>query len=49
MQDLGGDEFGSFEDVGILEVANLSLDEPEMEAMYFMDDVDGDKEEDDEL
>ena len=49
MWDLGGDEFGSFEDVGILEVDNLSLDEPEMEAMLFTDDMDGDKEAEDEL
>ena len=49
MWDLGGDEFGSFEDIGILEVANLSLDEPEMEAMLFTDDMDGDKEAEDEL
>lgn len=33
MWDVGGDAFGSFEDVGVLEVANLSLDEPELEAM----------------
>ena len=49
MWNLGGDEFDSFEDVGILKVANFSLDEPDMEAIYFMDGVDGDKEDDDEL
>jgi hypothetical protein len=31
MWDIAGDEFGSLEDCGILEVAKLSLDEPELE------------------
>lgn len=31
MWDVGGDAFDSFEDVGVLEVANLSLDEPDMD------------------
>ncbi|GAV59821.1 LOW QUALITY PROTEIN: Dimer_Tnp_hAT domain-containing protein, partial [Cephalotus follicularis] len=35
--DVGGDHHDSFEDVGILEVANLSLDEPDMEAVIFTD------------
>ena len=39
MWDIGGDSFGSLKDTGILEVANLSLDEPEMESVLFGDDV----------
>ncbi|GFS39366.1 UBX domain-containing protein [Actinidia rufa] len=35
-----GDQFGSLEDVGMLEVANLSLDEPELEVVVFTDDGD---------
>ena len=42
MWDLEGDEFETFEGLGILEVANLSLDKPELEVMVF---VDGDEEE----
>ncbi|KAL3714805.1 hypothetical protein ACJRO7_006671 [Eucalyptus globulus] len=34
MWDIGGYAFDSFEDVGVLEVANLSLDEPEMESVF---------------
>ena len=30
--DIAGDAFDSHEDVGMLEVANLSLDDPELEA-----------------
>ncbi|XP_057990609.1 uncharacterized protein LOC110669437 [Hevea brasiliensis] len=33
--DIGGDQFGSMEDVGVLEFANLSLDEPELESILF--------------
>ncbi|KAL3742587.1 hypothetical protein ACJRO7_017975 [Eucalyptus globulus] len=40
MWDIGGDAFDSFEDVGVLEVANLSLDEPEMESIFFAEEVD---------
>ncbi|KAL3745851.1 hypothetical protein ACJRO7_014884 [Eucalyptus globulus] len=36
MWDIGGNAFDSFEDVGVLEVANLSLDEPEMESFFFI-------------
>ncbi|GAV72515.1 LOW QUALITY PROTEIN: Dimer_Tnp_hAT domain-containing protein, partial [Cephalotus follicularis] len=32
-----GDHHDSFKDVGVLEVANLSLDEPDIEAMIFTD------------
>ncbi|XP_052201701.1 uncharacterized protein LOC127807702 [Diospyros lotus] len=39
MWDIGGDEFGSMEDVGILEFANLSLDEPELESVLFDEDI----------
>ena len=35
MWDVGGDDFGSMEDVGVLEFANLSLDEPELESIFF--------------
>ena len=31
MWDVGGDDFYSMEDVGYLEFANLSLDEPDLE------------------
>ncbi|KAF2320237.1 hypothetical protein GH714_026271 [Hevea brasiliensis] len=33
--DVGGDQFGSMEDVGVLEFTNLSLDEPELESVLF--------------
>ena len=39
--DIAGDSFDSFEDVGMLEVANLSLDEPDLEAVVFTDDGNG--------
>lgn len=42
MWDIAGDAFDSFEDVGELEVAQLSLDEPDLEAMLFTDEGDGD-------
>ena len=37
MWDVGGDGFDSMdiENVGLLEIANLSLDEPELEAVLF--------------
>lgn len=38
MWDVAGDEFGSLDDSGVLEVANLSLDEPDLEAVFFNDD-----------
>lgn len=38
MWDLGVDGFDTLDDVGILGMANLSLDEPEMEAMLFTTD-----------
>ena len=46
MWDISGDAFGSFEDVGMLDVATLSLDEPELENVLFTDDgsVGGDDE-----
>ncbi|XP_048139360.1 uncharacterized protein LOC115735362 isoform X2 [Rhodamnia argentea] len=40
MWDIGGDAFDTFEDVGVLEVASLSLDEPEMESVVFSEGVD---------
>ncbi|XP_027342768.1 uncharacterized protein LOC113855350 [Abrus precatorius] len=44
MWDIGGDEWDSIEGVGILEVASLSLDEPDLEAVIFTDDVEGNNE-----
>ncbi|KAL0313520.1 UNVERIFIED_CONTAM: hypothetical protein Sradi_5751300 [Sesamum radiatum] len=35
MWDVAGDAFETIEDVGILEIANLSLDEPELETVLF--------------
>ncbi|XP_038715219.1 uncharacterized protein LOC120008915 isoform X1 [Tripterygium wilfordii] len=40
MWDIAGDKFGTFEDVGELEVAQLSLDEPDLECVVFADDGD---------
>ncbi|KAG5562100.1 hypothetical protein RHGRI_004972 [Rhododendron griersonianum] len=40
--DVGGDAFDSLEGAGILEIANLSLDEPDMEAVLFTDEGEGD-------
>ena len=40
MWEIAGDTHDSFEDVRVLEVANLSLDEPELETVVFIDDVD---------
>ena len=42
MWELGGNGFKLFEDPGILEVANIFLDEPDLEALLF---VDGDEDE----
>ncbi|KAL9680292.1 hypothetical protein QQ045_018170 [Rhodiola kirilowii] len=38
MWDIGSDKFGTLEDTAILELADLSLDEPEMESVLFEDD-----------
>ncbi|KAG5540905.1 hypothetical protein RHGRI_020969 [Rhododendron griersonianum] len=40
MWDIVGDAFDTFGDVGDLEIAQLSLDEPELEAVVFTDDGD---------
>ena len=41
MWDIAGDEFTPFDEGhGILEVANLSLDEPELESVFFTDERD---------
>jgi hypothetical protein len=37
MWDVGGDSFESLSGVGILEVVNLSLDEPELHSVSFGD------------
>ena len=39
MWDVGGDDFGTMEDTGFLELANLSLDEPELERVFFTEDT----------
>ncbi|XP_028071035.1 uncharacterized protein LOC114273439 [Camellia sinensis] len=36
--DVGGDAFDSLEGAGLLEIASLSLDEPDMEAVIFTED-----------
>ena len=36
MWDVAGDAFGSLDDCGILEIASLSLDEPELEVSFSM-------------
>lgn len=41
MWDIGGDAWESFDGVGTLEVASLSLDEPNLEAVLFTDDGEG--------
>ena len=38
MWDVARDDFGSLNDCGILEIASLSLDEPELEGVFFNDD-----------
>ncbi|KAI0504175.1 hypothetical protein KFK09_015124 [Dendrobium nobile] len=39
--DVAGDGFECLDDMGLLEIANLSLDEPELEEMIFIyDDID---------
>ncbi|XP_059625062.1 uncharacterized protein LOC132268257 isoform X1 [Cornus florida] len=45
MWDVGGDAFDSLEGSGKLEIANLSLDEPDLEAMIFTDEGDGNDDE----
>ena len=44
MWDIVRDEFGSLDENEILEVANLFLDEPELEIMFFNDDGQEEKE-----
>ncbi|KAG8372495.1 hypothetical protein BUALT_Bualt12G0072000 [Buddleja alternifolia] len=39
MWDVGGDDFETFDDVGILGIASLSIDEPELESDIFVDKV----------
>jgi len=41
MWDIVGDAFDSIEDVGELEIAQLSLDEPELEVVLFREKGDG--------
>ena len=43
MWDVGGDEHDNLQEVGCLDMAALSLDEPEMENMYFDDDANVDE------
>ena len=44
MWDIGGDEWDPFEGAGILQVASLSLDEPDLETVLFTDDGEGNNE-----
>ncbi|XP_065849995.1 uncharacterized protein [Euphorbia lathyris] len=44
MWDIGGDAFESPDGAGILEIADLSLDEPELESMVFVDEEDDENE-----
>ncbi|GKD43259.1 hypothetical protein Tco_1267904 [Tanacetum coccineum] len=39
MWDVGGDDFGTLEDTGFLEFASLSLDELELERVFFSEDT----------
>ncbi|GKA51407.1 putative hAT dimerization domain, ribonuclease H-like domain protein [Tanacetum coccineum] len=39
MWDVGGDDFGTLEDTGFLEFASLSLDEAELERVFFFEDT----------
>ena len=41
MWDIAGDSFDSFDDIGELEIAQLSLDEPELEAVLIREEGDG--------
>ncbi|XP_057800087.1 uncharacterized protein LOC131015682 [Salvia miltiorrhiza] len=41
MWDVAGDAFDAMDDIGILGIANLSLDEPELESILFCDDGEG--------
>lgn len=47
MWDIGGDAFDSLEGAGVLEVATLSLDEPELESILFVDEAEEDIDVDD--
>ncbi|KAH6772889.1 hypothetical protein C2S51_011293 [Perilla frutescens var. frutescens] len=38
MWDIGDDNFGTLDDVGDLEITQLSLDEPELESIFFTED-----------
>ncbi|XP_065877743.1 uncharacterized protein [Euphorbia lathyris] len=44
MWDIGGDAFESSDGARILEIADLSLDEPELESMVFVDEEDDENE-----
>ena len=45
MWDIGGDSFDSFQGTGILDFATISLDEPAMKVVLFVDNGEGDNEE----
>ncbi|KAL8520444.1 hypothetical protein ACS0TY_011100 [Phlomoides rotata] len=49
MWDVAGDAFDSMDDVGILGIANLSLDEPELESVLFGDEGERPNNDDDHL
>ena len=42
---VGGDAFDSLEGAGLLEIASLSRNEPEMDAMVFADEGEGEQNE----
>ena len=44
MWDIGGDEWDPFEGAGILQVASLSFDEPDLETVLFTNDGEGNDE-----
>ncbi|MCI23145.1 hypothetical protein A2U01_0044323 [Trifolium medium] len=43
MWNIGGDEWNLSDGAGILEVASLSFDEPDMEVVLFTDDGEGNR------
>ena len=49
MWDVGGDSFDSLGGIGILEVAYLSLDEPELQSVTFGLDADAQQVDDNEI
>ena len=48
MWDIAGESFDSFGDIGMLVIANVSLDEPDLEDVIFVDKIDDVNEVEDE-